>query len=339
MDSLTQFTLGAAIGEAVLGKKIGNKAILWGGLAGTIPDLDVLLNPFVDAITELSLHRGESHAFFYILIAAPIIAWMVWQFYKNRTSYKDWMLLFVLGMITHPMLDALTTYGTQLFLPFSNVRVAHSSIFLVDFFYTLPMLLMLIAAAFYKKESHRRHRLNHIGLFISTAYLCFTLVNKELVTHQFEKALEAQNISYREGRIFTQPTPLNNWMWQATIETDKGYYFGIFNWIDRRPEFIFSPNNHELLNQAEGSQALDRLKWFSNDYYIGQEREGKLFLIDARFGATAGWHTNKPLFVFKFELIKDKTDTWDIVFVRGPDDDLNMIWKEFSTYLVGKRLD
>ena len=62
MDSLTQIVLGAAVGEAVLGRKIGNKAILWGAIAGTIPDLDVLSKLFVDDVTANEWHRGFSHS-------------------------------------------------------------------------------------------------------------------------------------------------------------------------------------------------------------------------------------------------------------------------------------
>ena len=66
MDSLTQVVLGAAVGEAVLGKKIGNRAMLWGAIGGTIPDLDVFLRYFVDEITNTQMHRGFSHSFLFL---------------------------------------------------------------------------------------------------------------------------------------------------------------------------------------------------------------------------------------------------------------------------------
>ena len=88
MDSLTQIVLGAAVGEAVLGKKVGNRAIIWGGIAGTIPDLDVIANAFMTPIEALAVHRGISHALIFSIFAAPIFAWLTHQFYKQEV-YKQ----------------------------------------------------------------------------------------------------------------------------------------------------------------------------------------------------------------------------------------------------------
>jgi len=68
MDSLTQIVLGSAVGEAVLGRKIGNKAILWGAIAGTIPDLDVLSKFFTDTVSALEIHRGLTHSLFFCIL-------------------------------------------------------------------------------------------------------------------------------------------------------------------------------------------------------------------------------------------------------------------------------
>lgn len=75
MDSLTQIVLGAAVGELVLGKKVGNKAILWGAIAGTIPDLDVLTRPFVDGLRANELHRGVTHSILFSAVMAPLLGW------------------------------------------------------------------------------------------------------------------------------------------------------------------------------------------------------------------------------------------------------------------------
>ena len=58
MDSITQIVLGAACGEAVLGKKIGNRALLFGAIGGTIPDLDVFVGKwlFNNEIDAMAFH-------------------------------------------------------------------------------------------------------------------------------------------------------------------------------------------------------------------------------------------------------------------------------------------
>ena len=101
MDSLTQIVLGAAVGEATLGKKVGNKAMLWGAIAGTIPDLDVLGRSFLDDITALEWHRGISHSLFFSLVAAPVLGWLLHQFHKkrkNEATTKQWSWLFFYGL-------------------------------------------------------------------------------------------------------------------------------------------------------------------------------------------------------------------------------------------------
>jgi len=115
MDSLSQIVLGAAVGQAIAGKKMGRKAALWGAIAGTIPDLDILFIPKSDPLGYLLIHRSYSHAFLPLIMAAFLFAWITFVVYRKKHSYKDWYLLWLGGLITHPMLDSLTTYGTRLF--------------------------------------------------------------------------------------------------------------------------------------------------------------------------------------------------------------------------------
>ena len=152
MDSLTQIVLGAAVGEAVLGRKIGTRAMLWGAIAGTIPDLDVFTRMFTDSITAGVLHRGFSHSLVFCLIASPILAWIAQKFHQKKrpVEYKRWVLLFFLCLVTHPLLDMHTDYGTQFLWPF-DLRIAYKNIFVVDPIYTIPFLFCCIVALCYKK--------------------------------------------------------------------------------------------------------------------------------------------------------------------------------------------
>ena len=128
MDSLTQIVLGAAVGEAVLGKKVGNKAMLYGAIAGTIPDLDVLASHFTNTVTALSVHRGFTHSIVFSVFFAPIFGWLVSR-YETLKDFTGWAWLFFWAFITHPMLDAHTTWGTQFFWPF-EMRLAFKTIWL-----------------------------------------------------------------------------------------------------------------------------------------------------------------------------------------------------------------
>ena len=165
MDSLTQIVLGAACGEAILGKKIGNKALLFGAIGGTIPDLDVYIGAqfFANEIDAMLFHRGFMHSILFSILGAFLFGWLFFKLYnflsrKQITTQKDWTLLFFWALFTHPILDAFTPYGTQLFAPFSNYRVAFNTIAVADPAYTLPFLICIIILMFFKRTSFKRRR-------------------------------------------------------------------------------------------------------------------------------------------------------------------------------------
>ena len=156
MDSLTQIVLGAAVGNAVLGKKIGNKALLYGAIAGTIPDLDVISRQFTDTITAIEWHRGFSHSIIFCILMSPILGWLTNKIERKlNLGWQPWAKLFFLGLLTHPLLDAFTTWGTQLFWPL-DTRLAFNSIFVIDPLYTLPFLTLTVWSMFYNRNSEKR---------------------------------------------------------------------------------------------------------------------------------------------------------------------------------------
>ena len=155
MDSLTHIVFGAALGEALLGKKVGKKAMLLGAIANTIPDLDVFL-VMGDPIREITLHRGFSHSLLFSVLAAPFLAWLAQRYLKDRIGFRIWLLFFFCLLVTHPLLDCLTTYGTQFLLPFSDYRVNINSLFIIDVVYTLPMLVACIACLILRNGNPKR---------------------------------------------------------------------------------------------------------------------------------------------------------------------------------------
>jgi len=209
MDSITQAVLGAAVGEAVLGKKVGNHALLWGAIAGTIPDLDVFLSPFLNEVERLVVHRGFSHSIIFAIGISLLLGYLVQKIPKYRAqTAKDWCLLFFWCIFTHPLLDAFTNYGTQLFWPFSDYRVAFNTIFVIDPLYTLPLAISLIWLMFYRRDSKLRKQVSWGGIAVSSLYLTLTVFNKFYVENQIKNALQNQQISY--SSIMTVPAPLNN---------------------------------------------------------------------------------------------------------------------------------
>lgn len=275
MDSLTQIVLGAAVGEATLGRKVGNKALLWGGIAGTIPDLDVVYIALTGggAIDEIVLHRGISHSITFAVLMAPLLGCGVnWLYRKrNEATFWQWTNLFFWSIFTHPLLDSLTTYGTQLFLPFSDYRVSIATVFVVDLFYTLPFLLSVIALSFLNRFNGLRRKINFLGLIVSSSYLLVGLLNKYLVTDVFREDL-ANELDKKE-LVFVGTTPLNIALWYGVAETDSAFHIGYHSFFDESKDVSWVPfqKNHHLISDIENEYGVERLKWFSDQLYVVTE--------------------------------------------------------------------
>ncbi len=299
MDSLTQIVLGASVGELVLGKKVGNRAALWGAIGGTIPDLDVLAQYMMNPIDALLVHRGFSHSILFCILTAPIFGWIVWKIHKNQpASWKDWSWLFFWALFTHPLLDAFTTWGTQLFWPFES-RLAYKSIFVIDPLYTFPFLILLSIALFKPKSSDRRRRLNKLGLIISTSYLILSFANKLSITPIFERALEEQNIQY--SKIETKPMPLQNLLWTANVASDSGYYIGYYSRLDKNSDihFNFYEHNKKLLSPNLSDDVSKAISMTQGWYTVDQLKD-TLIIHDLRFGIIGDFKTGEGEFVFDY---------------------------------------
>ncbi|CAM4286200.1 metal-dependent hydrolase [Zobellia roscoffensis] len=300
MDSLTQIVLGAAVGEAVLGKKVGNKAALYGAIAGTIPDLDVVARYFFDTVTATEIHRGFSHSIFFSILFAPLFGWLISKIErKSEATFKDWSLLMFWGMFTHPILDAFTTWGTQLFWPFKT-RLAFQSIFVIDPLYTLPFLIFLIMAMCQKRTSPKRKRYNRLGLTVSTAYLATTLILKWFAFQEFSASLEKHGIAHEN--IDTRPTPFNSVLWTANVDTENAYLIGNYSFYDTKEiEFTSYPKNHQLLGDLKSDKKIQRLIDITEGWYTITQKEGELYFNDLRFGLIS-MDPKETQFAFSYEL-------------------------------------
>lgn len=283
MDSLTQIVLGAAVGEAVLGKKIGNRAMFWGAVAGTIPDLDVIARYLTDTITATETHRGFSHSILFAAGMAPLLGWFVHQLKKRPdVGWRGWSWLFFWGLFTHPLLDAFTTWGTQLFWPF-DVRLAFNSIFVIDPLYTVPFLVCVIIAATRRRESLSRKRINYLGIYISTGYLMLTLVLKFFAHKQVVESLHEQQITYT--KISTRPAPMNTILWNVNVDVGNTYLIGDYSFFDTQSvSFKPYPKKRKEAVELAGTTEVQRLIDISEGWYILEKENDQWVYNDLRFG-------------------------------------------------------
>ena len=308
MDSLTQIVLGASVAEATLGKKIGNKAIALGALSGTIPDLDIISGFFVDDLTASVIHRGFSHSILFPFIAAPILAWIFKKIYNNYTNVRfyDWLKMFFLAILTHPLLDAQTTWGTQLFWPF-EWRIAIENIFIIDPIYTLPFLTFLILTAFQDRLSKKRKLYNSLGLIISSAYLLMTLSFKGITHYKIAKALEENNIEYKD--INTRATYFNSILWSSQVELEDSYIFTYYSLFDKsKPVFTKKfAKNHHILQPFIDEKKIQQLIILSNGHYILTNENNKLIFWNLKIGQK-GFDKNASPYIWSYVIEKDKDE-------------------------------
>jgi inner membrane protein len=300
MDSLTQIVLGASVAEATLGKKIGNKAIVLGAIAGTIPDLDIVTRFFVDDLTASVMHRGFSHSLIFPFIAAPILAWILKKIYSNYSdvSFNDWLKMFFLAIITHPLLDAQTTWGTQLFWPF-EWRVAVENVFIIDPIYTLPFLTFLILTAFQKRLSKKRRLYNSLGLILSSAYLLITLSFKGIAHYNIAKGLEENNIEYKD--INTRATYFNSILWSSQIELEDSYIFTYYSLFDKSKPILTKkfPKNHNMLQPFIDEKKIQQLIILSNGHYLMTSENDELIFWNLKLGLK-GFDENASPYIWSY---------------------------------------
>lgn len=281
MDSVTQIVLGAAVGEAVLGRKIGNKAMVLGAIAGTIPDLDVAAGYFTDTVSALEIHRGFTHSIVFAVVVGLLFAWML-ALWDKRATLKEWWWFWFLTFVTHPLLDAHTTWGTQLFWPFET-RLAYKNIFVIDPLYTVPFLIFLILAMLQKRGSIKRRRFNNLGLIISSAYMLLTIVLKGITYQKFKNELAKQRIDYIT--LQNKPSPFNTILWTANVETEDSFLIGNYSFFDSKPvQFHSHPKNHDALGNLRNEDKIQRLIKVVEGWYTITERDGQLLFNDLRFG-------------------------------------------------------
>ncbi len=302
MDSLTQIVLGASVAEVTLGKKVGNKAMLWGAIAGTIPDLDVLAKQFTDIVSANEMHRGVTHSILFSIVMSPIFGWMISKLYRKskKANWKQWSWLFFWSFITHPLLDAHTTWGTQLFWPL-DIKVSYQNIFVADPLYTLPFLVCTAAAMFYKRTNPKRVSWNRLGIILSSSYMLITIVLKGYTYFKFKESLNQQEIEYNE--ISTRPTPLNSVLWTANVDADSSYYIGYYSILDSEGEIKFNRlhKNREEYKSLLKEEIVQRLIKLCRGWYLIEKTSDGYAFNDLRFGMLTV-NAEKADFVFCYDL-------------------------------------
>ncbi|HET8848383.1 MAG TPA: metal-dependent hydrolase [Marinobacter sp.] len=277
MDSITQAALGASLAGAIAGKTLGRSVLITGAVIGTLPDLDVVID-YGTAVANFTQHRGFSHSLFILAPVSLLLAWLLWR-WRPQLSYRRWLALAGLILITHPILDSFTTYGTQLFWPFGD-PVALNTLFIIDPLYTLPLLIGCLAFALRPPAK----AWVMAGLAVSTLYIGWSLVAQQWISQRIEPALAEAGLG--DARVMIQPMPFSTILWRATALTGDTRVEIVTGFLDRDDSVTleYFPRNTDIRKALAGLPEAQRLEWFTKGF-LAYERDGdKLVATDIRLG-------------------------------------------------------
>lgn len=256
-----------------------------------------------DAVSNFTYHRGFSHSLF-VLPSFGVALWaLLLKFSRTvREAPRAWFFAILLTLVTHPLLDAHTAYGTQLLWPMTLPPVSWSTVFIIDPVYTLPLLVCVLYAWSRPSLTAFRGTLA-IGLAVSTLYLAWSWTAKLMVTDVIDETIA--DMGLRDAPVFTTPTPFNTLQWRVVVLNEKGYLEGNYSLVAdngnlRLVQHLF---DRDLMAESEHLWAAQRLRWFARDFVSVRVIDDELVYTDLRMGQS-------PVYVFNHAVASRLKSRW-----------------------------
>jgi inner membrane protein len=292
MDPPTHGLLGAVIGQAFFGRTLGRRALVWGAVGGMLPDVDVVMTA-AGPMGDWLYHRGLTHALWVPPVAGAILGTVLARRSRARAPNDDtpaahWRWLFVLTILSHPLLDLCTTYGTVLLAPFSSRRFAIDAIAIIDPVYSALLAAALVLALGWGVGARSAHVAAASALAFSTAYLVYGLV----LNHEAERLASAQLVEegIRPERMNAYPTLLQLYLRRLVARDGDEIRVGwISLWNPRRVEWAsFRQAEGVLVDQARQTREGRLFEWFTAGQNAAavesSPRAAMVEIDDLRFG-------------------------------------------------------
>lgn len=314
MDSLTHIVLGACIGEAVAGKYMDKRALFYGALAQSVPDVDFVYGFFLHGADNVVAHRGLTHSILFGVAATVFLTWLVKNaVHKTPLPRKNVLLLFGLNIFAHLLIDSFNAYGVGLLMPFSNHRFTFNLLFVADPLFSLAPAVSFLFLAVLNKAHRRRVLWVRTGIFVSALYLCVAVANKSVVNAAVRKSLAQQG---KAAEFFSTPSPFNSLLWFVAVKEKAGYYTAYRSVFDGGDvAFAYFPRNEAVADTVQNQKDLRLLKEFAQGYYTFDQWGDTAVLNVLRFGQVVGWYNPQERFAFHYYLSFPTQN--DLVVQRG----------------------
>jgi inner membrane protein len=332
VDPLTHALAGAAVAYGVAGGKIGRAALLLGAPAALLPDLDYLIRSAADPLLAIEHHRGFTHSLVMIPIGGAIAA-LPLLLAGDRRKRLWYLVAAIAAWATHPLLDAATTYGTQLFWPFSRHRVGLDWISIIDPLFTLILLAGVIAG------SLRNRHGTVVCLLVASLWLGLGAMQRERAIGAQRHLASVRGEARERGAVF--PTVGNNVVWRSIYLSEgqlmidrlrvpwfgePSYATGTIVPLETEPEL--SP---EMLGSERIVRDFRRFRWFS-DGWIARAPADPTVIGDARYSLRADQFD--PIWGVRFDPEADPPTEW-VNRTRDRDVAPAELWRE----ITGQKLE
>ncbi|MBI3028128.1 MAG: metal-dependent hydrolase [Candidatus Rokubacteria bacterium] len=295
MDPITHGLTGAVLAQAGLRQRYGYQATLATTAGALIPDIDVLWSP-AGSVVALETHRGITHSFVGGLGLALALGLIV----RLLGPEKRWRLLSglaLLGIVVgHLFLDLITSYGIQLFLPFSRSRPALDLVFIIDPFLTLPLLGALVAGYAWRSRSAL---IGRVAVGIMAGYLGLMAVNHLAAVSTLDRIARSQGIVPR--RVEALPEPFTPFRWRGFVEDGDTYWQGIValgRAQGRLTPIPKGPRNGPVA-RAEEVEAVKTFLWFARFPVVIVREEGARQVVEYQDLRFAHSFRRRPAFLLR----------------------------------------
>lgn len=291
MDSLTQAVLGAAVGQAAYGHRLGGRAARWGALGGLLPDADMVATLVLGPEGEYLWHRGPTHALWFGPVVGTLLGWALHANAVRRGRgdpgpRSAWIGVMVLAILTHPLLDVFTSYGTMLLWPFSFERFALNGIGIIDPLYTLPLVGALVVA-------WRTRRRPWIGRAVTTAMLIATtgyVLAGVAINARTERTARAQLATdgVAVDRLRAYPVVFQLPLRRVVARSGDAVLVGYASALSDRPITWrrFTPDRGPLVDRVLATERGRIFRWFAMDQIAASvDRDAGIVEVDdVRYG-------------------------------------------------------
>lgn len=313
MDPVTQGLVGATASKVFSqNSKLFIIGII-GFLSALTPDLDIFLRSDNDPLLFFEYHRQFTHSLIFIPVGGLICSLIFFNIVPNKygLSFKEIYFFATIGYGTHGLIDALTSYGTLLFWPFTDERVSFNLISVIDPLFTIPIFFFLVLSLIKKNKSYI-----FLAVFWIFIYLSISSVQKSRATDLILNKIEERG--HQSNNILVKPSFANIIIWKTIYEHENLYYIDAVR-LTTSDQFLVGTSIEKLdLSKSlkwldrNSQQAIDieRFRWFADGYLAISPFDSNK-IIDVRYSTLP----NKITPLWSIELNKTASPDQHIKYV------------------------